>query len=526
MKKPKQIKITIEELEELKKRIESRTLQEEDYKTIEAILMTVVYIQESLNKKNVSIKKLLKMIFGVKTEKAVKMFKKCADIITASNESEDTDKVSPKGHGRNGSDVYNGAKKVTVANESLKSGDRCPKCLKGKIYKLEEPKVLIRIEGNAPLQATVYELERLRCNLCGEVFSAVPPSGIGDKKYDETAGAMVALLKYGSGVPFYRLEKLQESFGIPLPSSTQWDIVKGVGSQIVPVYRELVRQAAQGEIIHNDDTTMKVLALMKSVDGERKGVYTTAIVAIIGEVKIALFYTGRKHAGENLTEVLEERDSELNRPIQMCDGLSRNLPQSERFATILANCMSHCRRKFVDEVINFPQECEHIINVLGQVYHNDDIARSEKMTSEQRLSYHQQHSGPLLEKLRGWLNVQIEEKKVEPNSGLGIAFKYMLKRWEWLTLFLRVSGAPLDNNICEQTLKRAILHRKNALFYKTVNGAYIGDLFMSLIHSCYLNGVNAFEYLTSLQRYSEEICKNPSLWMPWNFEETIASLKK
>jgi len=126
----------------------------------------------------------------------------------------------------------------------------------------------------------------------------------------------------------------------------------------------------------------------------------------------------------------------------------------------------------------------------------------------------------VMKQLHTWLNGQFDNRKVEPNSGLGKAISYMLKHWESLTLFLRVEGAPLDNNICEQVLKRAILHRKNSLFYKTSHGAYIGDLFMSLIHTCELCGVGAFDYLTELQRHAGELSANPGDWMPWNYRET------
>ena len=111
---------------------------------------------------------------------------------------------------------------------------------------------------------------------------------------------------------------------------------------------------------------------------------------------------------------------------------------------------------------------------------------------------------------------------MEPNSGLGQAISYLLKHWEKLTLFLRAAGAPIDNNLVERALKKAILHRKNSLFYKTRKGAEMGDLFMSLIHTCELNGVNPFDYLTELQRHAEELKRNPSEWMPWNYRETLA----
>jgi len=116
------------------------------------------------------------------------------------------------------------------------------------------------------------------------------------------------------------------------------------------------------------------------------------------------------------------------------------------------------------------------------------------------------------------------ERNVEPNSGLGKAIRYMQKHWPKLTLFLHKAGAPLDTNIVERTLKRAILHRKTALFYRTENGAAVGDLFMSLIHTCELHGVNAFDYLTALQLHAGELARSPEEWMPWNFSDTRARL--
>ena len=174
----------------------------------------------------------------------------------------------------------------------------------------------------------------------------------------------------------------------------------------------------------------------------------------------------------------------------MCDALSRNLPAELK--TILANCLAHGRRQFVEVAERFPEECRYVLETLRDVYKNDAVAQERNLSPEERLSFHQAESGPMMEDLKAWLHRQIEDRLVEPNSALGEAISYMLKHWEKLTLFLRQPGAPLDNNICERALKQAILHRKNALFYKTHNGAHVGDLFMSLIHTCRLGGVDPF----------------------------------
>ncbi len=170
----------------------------------------------------------------------------------------------------------------------------------------------------------------------------------------------------------------------------------------------------------------------------------------------------------------------------------------------------------------FPDECRYVLESLSVIYRNDAIARERKLSPSARRHFHQAESGPTMEKLHIWLGRQLEDKLVEPNSSLGVAISYMLKHWERLTLFLRVAGAPLDNNICEQALKRAILHRKNALFYKTCNGAHVGDIFMSLIHTCALCGANPFDYLTEIDRHAAEMSAAPQNWMPWNYRQTIA----
>jgi transposase len=163
--------------------------------------------------------------------------------------------------------------------------------------------------------------------------------------------------------------------------------------------------------------------------------------------------------------------------------------------------------------------------VLGKVYKNDADAKAQNLSDDQRLELHQNLSGPLMKDLRTWFEEQFEEKKVEPNSGLGQAIKYMCKHWDALTLFLRQPGAPLDNNICECALKKAILNRKNALFYKTERGARVGDLYMSLNHTCELCSVNPFDYLVALRDNSSEVKCQPEQWMPWNYKHAAFETK-
>jgi len=541
------LELNQQELEKILERALTAPLAEDDYQKLHAVLETLAYMTQLLENKNTTLQRLRQIIFGAGTEKTRQVLQSLANQAVTSPASPATQEQSNEapspqpeeseptpGHGRNGAEAYAGAEKVKVKHPTLKPGDRCPKCQKGKVYAMT-PGVLVRLVGQAPVAATVYELEKLRCNLCGEVFAAEAPARAGPDKYDATAASMIALLKYGSGLPFHRLQGLQGNLGTPLPASTQWEIMARTAPALQPAYQELIHQAAQGEVLYNDDTTMKILALMgkdqrrgdsgqtateKDENSERTGIFTSGIVSTRAGQKIALFFTGRKHAGENLTDVLAQRAQENGPPIQMCDGLERNLPKE--FETIVGNCLLHARRKFVDVVTRFPDECRYLLETLREVYKHDVFCRRQEMSAEERLAYHQAHSRPLMEKLEKWLDEQFAERKVEPNSGLGQAITYMKKRWNRLTLFLRQVGAPLDSNAVERILKRAILHRKNSYFYKTENGARVGDLFMSLIHTCQLCGANSFDYLVELQRHAQELAACPAEWMPWNYRETLA----
>ncbi len=395
----------------------------------------------------------------------------------------------------------------------------------------------------------MHELDRLRCNLCGEVFTAPAPDGVGSAKYDETAAAMVGTVKYGAGLPFNRLERLQANMGVPLPAATQWEIVERAADRLEPVYSELINQGAQGSVLHNDDTPAKILELMAQAEEEkekekpdenttrvgkragpdaspdvpdRTGMYTSGIVSVVDDHRVALFFTGRKHAGENIADVLARRSQELGPPIQMCDALAANT--SPAMQTILANCLSHARRRYVDVVDDFPEECRFVLETLRGVYHNDQLARQRGLSTEDRLAFHQAESAPHMKSLEDWMKAQFEERKTEPNSGLGEAIEYMQKHWLKLTLFLRVAGAPLDNNICERILKKAILHRKNSYFFKTEHGAHVGDIFMSLIHTAELCGVQPFPYLVEILRHPEAAADEPAAWMPWNYRQGLATL--
>ena len=542
---PRIINMTPAELEAFLEKIKGKLTSEEEAVVV-GMAGSMQLMAEEIRRGRISLKRLQAIIFGCQTEKTENVCPPPPEEgkendgqdgkeSASSNQSEENgetkvekEKKKRPGHGRNGQNAFPGASRETVAHETLKSGDPCPECPKGKMYPVAEPSILVRFTGMAPIAATVFQLEKFRCNACGLISTAKAPEGAGQEKYDETVSAAVAVMKYGAGVPFARLERLQKHLGVPLPTSNQWELVDDAADLLDPVLGQLMNDAAQGDVIHQDDTTMKILnrpdLVVDKKGKERKGVYTTGIVSKVSvdgvPRSIALFITGMHHAGENLTEVLKKRSEALSRPIQMCDASANNT--KGEFETLLANCMAHARRRFVEVAEDFPEECKRFLEDIGTIYKND--AKTKGMSAQERLLYHQAESQPVMEKLHVWLKSQIDEKKVESNSGLGEAMQYMLNHWEALTLFLREPGAPVDNNLCERALKRVVLHRKNSLFYKTANGAYVGDLFMSLIHTAELNGANPFEYLVEIQKHHTLAKISPEAWMPWNYQKTLAAL--
>lgn len=443
-------------------------------------------------------------------------------------------KPKAKGHGRVAAQDYEAATHFPIAHESLSAGCVCPGCGRGKLYDLKEPARLLRIVGQPVLAALCWDCQRLRCSACGDVYTARAPAEAQGPKFDETAVSMLALCRYSAGLPHNRLERLQHNLQTPVPSSTQWDVLNDSASIFAPVFKEMARQAAQGEVLHDDDTYVRILSFMGKrraellqrgdlPDPERTGLFTTAILSITGEGPIALFSTGRKYAGENLADLLAVREQGRAPPILMSDGLeSRNLPKGH--TVVESNCTAHARRGIVDQSDNFPDECKYVLQMLRKVFVVDAKCKEQGLSPRERLLLHQKESGPVMDELHQWISAQFNDKRVEPNSGLGKAYWYMLKRWHKLTLFLRSASAPIDNNICERALKMAISHRRNSLFYRSQRGASVGDLFMSLIHTAELRGENPFEFLTAVQRHEKAAAEHPADWLPWTYRATLAHL--
>jgi hypothetical protein len=546
MKKEQIFSIRSEQVEDLRERLKQHRLLDSDWDLLDGLLIFLFRILRSAEEMRISLRRLQNLLFGKKTEKSRRgrpdpppgddddpspgsaTGSELDTPLSGSTSSQDqnrSEKNRPSGHGRMGASAYLAARTIHCSHPDLQAKQPCPCCRNGTLYLLRDPSIEIRILGSPVLSAKEYELERLRCSSCGAVLTAPLPADAPLEKYDARAKVLVAVLKYGYGMPFYRLGQLQAHLRVPLPPATQWQLVEEVANAIFPVYRTLKQMASHADVLYADDSPIRILSLMaeneREPEPERKGMRTTVLIADLGEHSIYLYESGRKHAGDNLGDLLERRPRDLAPPIQMTDALASNTSHS--FKVIVTHCLLHARRLFFEIKDFFPEVCGRVLDDIGQVYHFEDLAKEQNLNPGERLAFHQQHSGPVTEALKSWLEAQWDQKQVEPNSSLGKATRYLLGHWEQLTGFLKIPAAPLDNNPSEHSLKLPILNRKNSYFFKTQNGADVGSVLMSLIKTAIEAEVNPVEYLVTLLEQARQVRKEPQRWLPWNYSEQRAA---
>lgn len=512
----------MEQLQGLLERVREGKLHDGDLLIIEKLIVLDIKLFSLLKKKKTTLKQLRELVFVEKIRPAANEEEK--KVAETQSEQEKEKKPRAPGQGRNSVEDYTGAKRVHCTEAELKIGAACPdKYCQGHLqdyYRDYAP--FIRLDGQPPIGATVYEQEIFRCSGCTRCFTAKLPAGVPPEKYSPAADATIVLYRYGFFVPFNRLANIQKSYGVPLAASVQWHRAEEVATCLLPIFLYLQLIAARGETLYQDDTKCRILRPLPPISDKRTGLFTTGLVIEYGEWKIALYQSGRKHAGENAAELLAKRPQEMAPINKMSDG--SNMNNSPKMTANILNCLTHARGKFKKIEGVFTEACRHVIERISEVYDFDEQTR--KMTKEQRLDYHKSNSLPIMEKLRQWMVEQFEKKAVEPNDALGCAFDYFLDRFEELTQFARILGAPLDNNVCERILRLVVLHRNNSLFYRNDMGAFVGDICMSLISSCRLNHIDPYQYLIAIIENARAVRAKPENFLPWNYALNLQKKQK
>ena len=536
----KELQIDKQELDALSARIAERRLEEEDWQRLHRYLVLLSKLTNVLESGRVRMRKLTRILFGKRTEKdragggqtgkddnSTRPGSPAAGgqidrpgseaagsegpTEPARTDSEPEKQRQAKGHGRHPASAYQNAREIVCPVCLNHVGDRCSACGKGTLRKQDE-EIVIRIKSSAPVTAEKYRIEKLRCDACGWILKGKLPDEAGEEKYHASAKVSVVMMKYGSGLPFFRLETQQAYQQIPLPAATQWELAEDVANAVFPVYLELRRLAAHAELLFIDDTWSLVLAAGNKL-------YTTGVVARVAGHWVTLYLTGAAAAGKKVLDLLEQRPAYLPPPLQMSDALACNYPDPVRVVVLL--CWVHARRQFFEIKDFYPQECAPVLEAIRLLYKHEAEIQRLSLDDTARLHYHQQQSQPALEGMKQWLIDQQEQRLIEPNSPLGKAVQYLKTHWHGLMGFCRHAGAPLDNNAVERALKLPILLRKNAYFFKNSHGAAVGSLLMSMIKTAAQSGVNPFSYLQSLVERRHELRPNLERWLPWNSDPVL-----
>jgi hypothetical protein len=521
-KQPKVKRVTPEEKGNILAKLQAVKLEAKEVDFIKGLMNGNEWLCDQLEKGLLTIAKLRKL-FDIQGTEAVNR-----------NPRRDTpgsknNKIKPKGHGRNDANAYKGAEVVNVPHPDLKPGDDCPaEYCTGKLYEMSDPGVFIKVIGKPLATATRYNLQKLRCTLCETIYQAPLPVGVSDKKYDENFVSMLMINKYFISVPFYRQDRLQNYLGIPLPSSTQWDLMYEHKGMLKALHGALWIDAANGRGISYDDTSVKILSEIRAKKNAQKGekkkhnCFTTGIVSAHEDHRAYVFMSDNRTAGQCAVDMIKNyRDENADLPILMCDALTANIPQEiSDDLYVLCYCLAHARRQFYELPNGYDDLADEVIRLIGKVYDNESWAK--QLPADERLKYHQDNSKPYMEELKGFLESQRDE--FEPNGIAGKAIEYILKRWAELSQFLRHANAPIDNNITERALKLVIQTRKSSMFYKTLEGARFASYAQSALYSAAQNDINPCSYMTALLKNEAAVIENPEAWLPWVYQNTIKQI--
>ena len=523
-KMPKVTKLTQEQMDNFLAAIMNSNIGAENAEFARMLIHGNAWMARQLELGQLSIAKL-RTLFQIQGSEKGSSRKPKNDPASSDNKGAGKSEEDTKGHGRNGADAYQGADIVDVEHPELNPGDTCPaEACDGRLYEMSEPGTFVQVTGAPLASATRYNRQKLRCAICEIIYTAPLPIGVGDKKYDTNFIAMLMINKYFMSVPLYRQDRLQNYLGIPLPASTQWDLMVAHEPMLKALYKALALDAANGLALCYDDTSVKIMSEIKAAKLAEQGkksqhtCFTTGIVSLHEDHRSYLYITDNRTAGKCIAEIMALRDADLDPPIMMCDALPANIPQGiSEDLYILCFCLVHARRQFYELPNGYDDVADKVIGLIGTIY--DHEAHTKGYSPEKRLAYHQEKSIPVMEELKAYLEEQKPE--FEPNSVPGKAIDYVLNRWTQLSQFLRQVHAPLDTNIVEGALKLVIQVRKSSMFYKTLSSAAFASYVQSALYSAAQNELNPCDYMCALIENEHAVIQNPNAWLPWHYQETL-----
>lgn len=501
--------------------VESADLDEAHKRVIRDALTTYEVLQSQLLEKKISQERFQRMLFGPTSEKMQTLFQDEV-ILEPENQMEEDDeadvnKKSKSGHGRRNLKLHINSETEVIHCEH-QAGSICPTCRDGKLKKADSlQRTCIRTINLVSVK--IFEIETLKCGTCSHRESAPEPEVLKDcfGKYHVSTITHLAFSRYAMGLPSHRIESFTEYTGLKISDTTQFRLFEWAASQLFPVFKELCLLAANAKLTYRDDSPNKILVFQKQQREAKKlnaavrvGVTTTNVTAETEKGSISLFFTGTEHAGEVINRLLTQRKTG-DPMIAMADASSANRKHDFSDRVLEVSCMSHARRNFYELQDYDKHATTMALGLIQSVYQNDAVCKNRNLSPRKRLKFHAQNSTKFMDKLHA-LCAQELLKTSQPS--LKQAYNYTLKHWDRLTQFLKVEGVPLDNNICEREIKSSIRHRKNSLFFRSEDGALVGDILMSLFRTSQLNKLNPLEYLEHALKNREQVRMNPQLFLP------------
>jgi len=387
---PKVTKVSQQQMDDFLAAILASNLSEKNAEFAKMLIHGNAWMVRQLELGQLSIAKLRKL-FQIQGSEKCSSRKPKNDPASFDNKSAGKSKEDAKGHGRNAVDAYQGAAIVDVDHPELNPGDTCPaEACDGRLYEMNEPGTFVQVTGAPLARATRYTMQKLRCAICEIIYTAPLPSGVSDKKYDANFIAMLMINKYFMSVPLYRQDRLQNYLGIPLPASTQWDLMAAHEPMLKALYKALAQDCANGLALCYDDTSVKIMSEIKAAKLAEKGkksqhtCFTTGIVSLHEDHRAYLYITDNRTAGKCIAEIMALRDANLDPPVMMCDALSANIPQgiSENLY-ILCFCLIHARRQFYELPNGYDDLADQVIGLIGTIY--DHEAHTKGYSPEKRL---------------------------------------------------------------------------------------------------------------------------------------------
>lgn len=465
----------------------------------------------------------------------------------------------PKGEGKNAiSDLASTSSPIAITG--LPAGGQCPCCKHGTIHQVN-PGSIGRIEVNATFTFHEYQVEKMRCNSCGQTVSAeVPPEVSEDHikgaSFDATAALLV--MRHSLAIPNLRIETLNGWLGTPLSDSRQWDIMREAGKLLLPLYEYLKQYIADAAVQVLDDGWCRIICIHREIQNEidaaerfnikkdsiRTGINTTAVLGYQDGNIVVVYMSGRKHQGENAHDLNLLKSTHLD-SIRMSDAATKAtsthpFPARDERGFVLsggektlidsrihvAHCLTHLRNKFADLRSHAPELCSSILDIIGQIYDVEEEAKCNGLIPMERLSLHKSKSQPLVTKLQEIISAELNSKKWLPREPIGQALKYASDHFKACTAFLVLPGCPLDTNDAERAIIPVVRHRQSSYSYQTNTGALVGDISMSLAASALRANKNPIDYIAKCLEFKEDISTNPQLWLPWCYEERWKYLKQ